>query len=122
MPFDRTIEPPFPPDVRRVGTAIELQRAVQAGHRDIELVDHLDLRALPSLSVPIQVVGERHIMYVANNTRSIRVRILCLENVVAIRKRETPPLILPLLQRKRDSAPQRSEQRKPTFAKVEKHA
>jgi hypothetical protein len=60
---------------------------VQAGHRDIEVVDHLDLRDLRLLSVPLQFEGQRHTIYVFNSTRSIRVRTVQLQNCFILQKR-----------------------------------
>jgi hypothetical protein len=98
-PAGRTIEPPPPPDVKRVSTAIELQEAVQAGFRDIEVIDHLDLRDLQLLSAPREVVAERHTMYVANSTRSIRVRIVQLQNCYSLQRRQ--PTSSPVLAAKK---------------------
>jgi hypothetical protein len=61
-----------PPDVRTVRTAIELQLAVTSGDRDIEVVEHLDLRELDLLNHP-GTENATYTMYTGTNTRSIRV-------------------------------------------------
>jgi hypothetical protein len=84
--------PPSPPpigispaDIVTVRTASELQQAVQGGARDIEVVNHLDLRSLQLLKNPSRSPSSRppadqkhflaysHTMYAGEKTRSIRV-------------------------------------------------
>jgi hypothetical protein len=79
--------PPSPPpigistsDIVTVSTASELQQAVQGGARDIEVVSHLDLRALQLLKNPSRLQSDQehlikysHTMYAGEKTRSIRV-------------------------------------------------
>jgi hypothetical protein len=72
----------LPADIRTVSTAAELQQAVKDGVRDIEVVDHLDLRALQLVNNPFNLrpdgadnIKATHTTYAADNLRSIRVRL-----------------------------------------------
>jgi hypothetical protein len=71
---------PLTADVRTVSTALELQQAVMDGVRDIEVVEHLDLRDLQLLNNPYNHRPEgktnkkaTNTMYTDTLTRSIRV-------------------------------------------------
>jgi hypothetical protein len=70
----------LPAEVRTVSTASELQQAVMDGVRDIEVVEHLDLRDLQLLPNPFNHRPEgkgniktTHTVFTDTNTRSIRV-------------------------------------------------
>jgi hypothetical protein len=83
QPPPPTAEPsivPLTADVRTVSTALELQQAVMDGVRDIEVVEHLDLRDLQLLNNPYNHRPEgktnkkaTNTMYTDTLTRSIRV-------------------------------------------------
>jgi hypothetical protein len=83
QPPPPTAEPsvaPLSADFRTVSTALELQQAVMDGVRDIEVVEHLDLRDLQFLNNPYnhRPEGKNNIkatntMYTDTLTRSIRV-------------------------------------------------
>jgi hypothetical protein len=64
--------------VYTVSTAIDLLIAVISGIRDIEVVEHLDLRDLPGLKLPGNQLDSNSTsdftLYTGTDTRSIRVR------------------------------------------------
>jgi hypothetical protein len=76
-PAEPSIERPLPPDVVKVRTAIDLQLAVISGIRDIEVVEHLDMRELQLLQTPGNQPDSNttsgFMLYSGTNTRSIRV-------------------------------------------------
>ena len=61
------------PQVAAIYTAEQLQEAVFAGVRDIEIRAHLDLRNLPRVDTPETPTGTSQFGYIASETRSIRV-------------------------------------------------
>lgn len=62
------------PKVAAIYTARQLQLAIIAGVRDIEIRAHLDLRNLTLLETPGVPTAFSHFQYISAETRSIRVR------------------------------------------------